>query len=426
MLKKIMEPIRKVLKGGLLHILTGSFLTKAITMLSTVLIARLVSKEIYAYFSYTTNLYSYVELINGLELSGALLVFCSRSSDDDVNTSWLKYSLKVSVLVQFLISVLLCVVITFASIAYPQARKYFYLYLLIPIGTTIINCLQSFIRAYGQNKRFSVMGVVRAAVVTGVSIVLVPFLDVTGMIIAIYAGTIATIYIGAQYCLKIKRRSKTFEISKNEKKKFYVLALSFLVANAFSHLIPLNETFLVNELISDEVITANFKVAGLIPQQLAMIATGICIYFFPEIAKITDFNNAWKKIVKVGLCTGVATIIIGIIGMVTSPLIIRILYGEKYMDAISMSYILWIMRTVDCTLRIVPITFLPALGDTRFNYVASPIFCIIHVLLDYFMISNYGIQGIAFATIISYTLWAICAWCYLRKYCKEQRYRVQE
>lgn len=426
MFGKVIEPVKKAIRGGLLHILTGNFLAKAITMLSAVLIARLVSKELYAYYSYTTNLYSYVELINGLELSGALLVFCSQSHDDNINLSWLKYSLRISVMVQFVVSIALCITVTFASIAYPQARGYFYMYLLIPVGTTIINNLQSFVRAYGQNKLYSLMGVVRASVVTVVSLLLVPILDVKGMIIAIYMGTIATIWIGVKWCVSVTKKSTIINICRGEKKKYFLLAFSFLVANAFSHLIPLNETFLVNELISNETITANFKVAGLIPQQLAIIATGICVYFFPEIAKMTDFRKAWQKIVKVGLFTGIITLFIGIIGMVTSPLVIRILYGEKYLDAISMSNILWIMRTVDCSLRIVPITFLPALGDTKFNYIASPICCFIHLGLDYVMISNFGIEGIAFATILSYTIWAIAAWIYLGIYCKKKNsYRLE-
>ena len=73
MLKKVFEPIWKAIKGGFLYILSGSVLTKAITMITSILIVRLVTKELYAYYTYATNIISYVELLNGLELSGVLL-----------------------------------------------------------------------------------------------------------------------------------------------------------------------------------------------------------------------------------------------------------------------------------------------------------------------------------------------------------------
>lgn len=420
MTNKLIKDIKKIVNNGLLHILTGSFLAKAITMLSTILIVRLVSKELYAYYSYTTNLYSYIDLINGLELSGALLIFCSRSKNNDSNSAWLKYSVKISFFIQLILSILLCFIITFGSIAYPQAKKFFYFYILLPAGTAIINCIQSFVRAYGQNKLYSKISVIRAITIALLSLVLVPIISINGLIIALYFGALIAIGIGGKYCFLIVKNSKKITLTKEEKKHFYILAFSFLVANGFSILIPLNETLLVNEIISNEIITANFKVAGLIPQQLTLITGSICIYFYPEIAKTRNYKKAWNKITKIGVYTAGIIILTSIIGIIVSPLVIKILYGNKYLDAIYISNVLWIMRGIDCSLRIIPITFLPALGDTKFNYIASPIFSLIHIIIDYFMIKNLGINGIALATIISYTLWGSCAWLYLKGYCQKK------
>lgn len=418
MIRKILKPIKDAIRGGLAYIMTGSILTKAITMISSIVLVRLVSKELYAYYSYATNLYGYIEIFNGLELSGALLVLCSKADNKELGGAYLRYCTKVAAIIQGILCIALCVGVTFVGIAYPEARPYIYLYLPIPVLSVIIQNIQSYNRAYHQNKRYSIMGVIRAAGITLFAIILVPFIGVSGMIVARIITCCIVIYIGGVFCYRNLKGVRKIDLSREQKKSIFVLSSSMLVASFFSYLMPLNETYLVNTMIRDTTVTANFKVAGLLPQQLQLISGGICIYFYPAIAKIKDYKKAWNKMVGVGLYTAVAVIGVALIGMLLTPFIIRILYGEQYMDSIEISRALWIMRMINCAFRAVPTTLLPALGDTKFNFIASPVFCFIHVIIDYFMIKNYGIAGVAYATIIVYLMCAICAWGYLKHYCK--------
>lgn len=418
MFKRFLKPIKDAIRGGLAYIMTGSVLTKAITMISSIVLVRLVNKELYAYYSYATNLYGYVELLNGLELSGALLVLCSKADNKEEGGAYLRYCTKMSAVIQLVLSIVLCVIVTFASITYPEARPYMYLYLPIPVLSVIIQNIQSYNRAYQQNKRYSMMGVVRAAGITIFAVALVPFLGVNGMIFARIIACCIVIYIGGVFCYRNLKGVKKIRLSSEQKKRLFVLSLSMLVASFFSYLMPLNETYLVNTLIHDTTVTANFKVAGLLPQQLQLVSGGICIYFYPTIAKIKDYKQAWRKMTGVGIYTAIAVIGVALVGILLTPIIIKVLYGEQYMDAIQLSRILWIMRMTNCAFRAVPSTLLPALGDTKFNFIASPVFCAIHVLIDYVMIKNFGIAGVAYATIIVYLLCAACAWGYLYHYCK--------
>lgn len=418
MFKKFLKPIKDAIRGGLAYIMTGSVLTKAITMISSIVLVRLVSKELYAYYSYATNLYGYIEIFNGLELSGALLVLCSKTDDKGMGGAYLRYCTKISSVLQLCLSVGLCILVSFVSITYPEARSYFYWYLPIPVLSVIIQNIQSYNRAYRQNKRYSMMGVVRALAIMVFALILVPLIGVYGMIVARIAACCIVIYIGGVFCYRNLKGEEKTTLSRAQKKELLVISFSMLVASFFSYMMPLNETYLVNTLIRDTTVTANFKVAGLLPQQLQLISGGICVYCYPAIAKMKDYRKAWRKVVNVGIYTAIAVIGIAMIGILLTPLIIRILYGEQYMDAVGLSRILWIMRMVNCAFRAVPTTLLPALGDTKFNFVASPISCIVHVLIDYFMIIHYGIAGVAYATIIVYLLCAVCAWGYLYHHCK--------
>ncbi len=418
MIKKMLKPIKDAIRGGLAYIMTGSILTKAITMISSIVLVRLVSKELYAYYSYATNLYGYIEIFNGLELSGALLVLCSKADNKELGGAYLRYCTKVASVIQGILCIALCVGVTFVSITYPEAKQYIYLYLPIPVLSVIIQNIQSYNRAYQQNKRYSIMGVVRAAGITLFAIILVPFIGINGMIVARIITCCIVIYIGGVFCYKNLKGVKKIRLLREQKKRIFELSSSLLVASFFSYLMPLNENYLVNTLIHDTTVTANFKVASLLPQQLQLISGGLCIYFYPTIAKIKDYKKAWSKLTQVGIYSAITVISVALVGVLLTPYIIRILYGAQYMDSIELSRTLWIMRMVNCAFRAVPTTLLPALGDTKFNFFASPIFCVLHVAVDYYMINNFGIAGVAYATIIVYLISAICAWVYMYHYCK--------
>ena len=52
--------------------------------------------------------------------------------------------------------------------------------------------------------------------------------------------------------------------------------------------------------------------------------------------------------------------------------------------------------------------------------IISPITCLIHFGLDYLFITNVGIDGVAYAAIITNILSGIVAWVYLTRYCNKK------
>ena len=70
-----------LLKNGFAHIFAGTFLNKAVTMLSSIVIARLVDKQQYAYLSYSDTIYGYLALFSGLGMGSALLKICAGKSE---------------------------------------------------------------------------------------------------------------------------------------------------------------------------------------------------------------------------------------------------------------------------------------------------------------------------------------------------------
>ena len=185
-------------------------------------------------------------------------------------------------------------------------------------------------------------------------------------------------------------------------------------------IIPANETFLVNNLIRDEIISANYKVANLIPSQLPFVTNTIMIYYFPIFSKREKDPQLWQLIKKVGKYTALINILIVMVGIGITPLIIRIAYGDSYIDTAYMSNLLWGVYLINAGFRMIPMNILPALGYIKFNVIISIFSSLIHLCIDYLMIKHYGINGAVITTAITYLVTGLLYWIYVYRKCKEK------
>ena len=174
----------------------------------------------------------------------------------------------------------------------------------------------------------------------------VRLLNGIGYVFAQYSGVLAGIAVLVISIYKIYKKDNPLKkeipkLNRTEIKPFAAMGFSLMVSNFFSGMMPINETFLVNNIIQDEIISANFKVAGLLPAQLLLVSSAIVVYYFPIIARKQANNETWKQIKTIGLVTFCVVMIVASLGAFFTPWIIKYVYGEKYSDATSISYVLW-------------------------------------------------------------------------------------
>lgn len=418
--------IKQLVKDGFLHILTGSFLCRAITMVSSIVIARMVDKTEYAYVSYADNLYTYVGLVAGLGLAAALLKFCASNDSAGRDISFVKLSFLWGGSAQFLASLLLCVVVSFADIPFPEARKYIWALLLYQPVYFIYDTLACYVRTRRENKRYANAGIIMSVCLCVFSIVLLLLVGTMGLIYARYIAVIAVFFYLGIFVYRYFAGVEASRIEKAEKKAFLAMGLSLMAARMFSEMMPANETFLVNQLIKDEIITANFRIAGVFPQLLTLVASSVNIYFFPVVAQMTDWREIKKKLVSIGAFNFAFVLFAALVGAVLTPFAIKLLYGQKYADAIPMTYMLWAMNAMNGCIRMFPMNMLPALGKTKFNLYMAAGSCVVQTFLDYFFIKTLGVYGIAIGTTLVYALSGFAYWWYLMKVCKEEQVKQKD
>lgn len=413
----IWTKLSELTKGGFFHILSGDVLNKAIAMISSVVIARLVNKTEYGYLSYADNLYAYLSLFAGLGMASALLKFCGVRTDKSKDRAYFRFAGTVGLGFQFVVALALCVVTSLMDIPFAQSRVYIWALILYPVLSYLLTLCQIYLRTQNENKRYAASGIISSAGICIFSISFVLLLSTKGIIIARYTACILAIIYVVRTVFGYLDGVEKAKLSHTEKKLFVKMAIALAIANFFSGIMPLNEALLINHIIADEIVTANFHVAGLIPQLLLLVSGAVNVYFFPIIAQMDDWVEIRKKVHKIGILNFVVIFFLMLAGMACTPLAIRILYGEKYMDAIQVSYLLWCMRGMNCCLRIVPMNMLPAIGKTKFNAWVAFFSCCFQIIIDYFFISRFGISGVAWGATIVYLVSGIGYWTYFEAVC---------
>lgn len=414
------QNIKSLFNGGFFHILLGGSLTKIIAFLSSIVIIRFISKSDYAFLAYTDNLYSYILLLSGLGCGTAILKYCVTENNDK-NNAYFYFSIKYGTIVQFVILVLFLFGMQIFNIPFEQSKKYIYMLLLYPILYFWIGAFQSYMRALFCNKEFAYAGVIQTTMILVLSIALVLPFGVGGVILARYISSIVVVI----YCALIIKKNKKgnadlYKLNLTEKKSFCLLGLSLLVANLFSMVMPLNEAFLVNNIIKNVNITAEYKVAALIPSQLPFFTTAIVTYYMTIFAKYTDKKQIWNKLKKVGYITMFLIAIVSIVGIIISPFIISMVYGTQYKDTYTLMVLMWGVHAINAGMRMLPMNILPIIGYAKFNMIVAIISSIVHLTIDYILINQYGINGAVIASGLVYLFSGLAYWIYIKtRLCEE-------
>lgn len=408
----LVDGIKRLFKGGFFHILTGNVLNKAVAMISSVVVARIVDKVSYAHLSYADNIYSYITLFSGLGMASALLKFCSADNDKEKDVAYLKFAYKVGGGFELAAAIIACIALTVFEIPYAGARVFAWMLVLYPLFSYFISTNSIYMRTQLDNQKYAGVGVAFSVFSCVFSIIGILTLGTNGIVAGRYLAVLLVFLYTAIYVRKKTKGHNEIKLSSKEKKAFFSMGISLAMANFFSGIMPLNEVFLVNNIIRDETISANFRVAGLIPQMLLLVSGAVTVYYFPIVARLKNGKEIKAKVLQIAIINFAVVGVIALVGALLTPLALDILYSGKYNDAVSISYVLWLMRTANCAVRYVPMNMLPAIGKTKFNLVTAIISCVAQCGLDYFFINKFGIIGVAYGAIIVYIASGIGYWVY--------------
>ena len=283
MIQTISSKIKELFKGGFFHIFVGNTLVKMIAFFSSIVIVRLVNKDDYAYLTYADNLYNYVISFAGLGMTSSILKYCAAAKSKEEDKAYFLFAIKYGSLFEAVLSLIVVLYVTVSIIPFPEAKGMVYVLVLYPTVNNILSTLMGYLRAHGENRAYAKAAVVQTTCVFAGSIIFVVMFGIYGIALARYCAIGIAVFLMIPVSSKYLKNVSANHLTHKEIKGFMTMSISLTMSNLFSLIMPINEMTLVNELLRNEVITSNYKIAIMIPSQLSFFTQSIIVYYFTSV-----------------------------------------------------------------------------------------------------------------------------------------------
>ena len=395
----LLEQVKKLKKHGLGDVFLSSVFCEMISFLISVFVVRILSKEDYGYYAIAYNIYGYISVFVGCGLSNGILQYCSESRAESEKSSIYDFCRKFGTV--FNIALLLAMPLLSLILLGDAARPYFVAMSGWPLVAYFSNYYLMRLRVKKDNRHFMLSNVISATVFLGSSAILAEVMGVMGYIIALYIKYAVSFVTSAYFLNKHHGQTKATErLTKKLKTEIVKYSLICCLTNFASHILILADVTCVNLLVGEAAAVATYKTAAQIPTALMFIPSSIIVFVFPYLAQ-NNRNYLWLKRQSKNLLAGILGIntLISFAVFLLAPVIVRILWGTRYLDAVPVLRILTINFLVTGSFNMVFGNIMVAVKKVNVNLVKTVVCSCLNIALDIVLINCYGSVGAALATL---------------------------
>ena len=306
-------------------------------------------------------------------------------------------------------------IIALVSIIYPHPSQYTgasILLIFLCIGLPFQDLTSTSLtieRTKMENKRYMYFSVMAAAISVILRIVGAYFGGIKGTVILKVIAEVLTCVVIIYYIYnKYIKGMDVKNISNQLKKEIMVYSVNNMVANGIWTLFMITEFYLISRILNDPVALADYKVACVFPSNMAIITSSIAVFVTPYFVEheddLTWIRHNYFKVLK---ATNILLGFFAIILFVFAPQIIVFLYGEKYLNIVSIMRILIIAHFINAGIKTLHISLLAAMGHAKENMLISIVGFILQVFLISIILPKYGILGLAINNVFVYFAMAV-------------------
>jgi O-antigen/teichoic acid export membrane protein len=281
------------------------------------------------------------------------------------------------------------------------ANKILLLMAFFPIGRLYIDILQVYYRASQQNNLFAKFTITTNITLLIINIISTYKYGLNGLIIGTYITYILVFIIS----FKLLNILEIVQLNNNDinTKEFIKFSSYNVFATAFSQIIFILDIILLGYIIHDTKLIAIYKIATTIPFALNFIPGVIVSYYYPIITKIKQEQKSVKNFMhKLQIKMFGLTLLISTILIITAKPLIILIWGTKYISAITPFRILMIGYPLIACGRIIYGMILAIYGKVSFSMWLNIILLFINLLSTYFLITHYNIIGAALGILFIY------------------------
>lgn len=417
-IKNINEIITKLKNTGFIHIFGSRVINQMITFLSGIALVRIISKTQYGVYTYTNNIMSFFMLLSGLGITSGILQICSEQYDNPQYTRrTFIYGTKLAVIFNVILGILIAIFSFIVPLRVNGANSLLTMMSMLPVGIILFELIQVYYRYNRLNKMYSYYSSTNTLIILTFSVVGAILWSIEGLIFFRYLAYIISISIGI-VIFKFPRSifKEKVELESSQKHDLLKLSLVSMVNNSTGHLIYILDIFIVGLVIPNESVIASYKVATIIPNALIFIPASLMVYVYPYFASHKD-DKKWvsKNFFLIIKYFGVFNLLITIFLMIFAPLIIKIIFGIQYLDAVAPFRILSLGYFFSATFRKVVGNLLVTQRKLKFNFWLGIVEGVINIISNIILVNYMGSIGAAITSLVIVILSSIIGVRYFLK-----------
>ncbi len=408
--RKTIEFFGDKIKKGLVQMLGANALNKIITMVSGMVITRVLSKEVYGEWSIVLNIYSYFNLVSALGLTNGAFQFGAENQKTSKEYDYCSYCLRKGILINAVLVLFGLIYANIHEFSITGTGIFLAIYIPMLMLEYFMNSLLVILRCENRIKEYArVLNI--NTVLFAVGTCGGAFFGIIGVITGRYiAYTTSILILIRKMRPELNKIRKAESLSKLETVALWKFSLISCLSAAMNSLLYLIDVTMVTNLMVSAEQTAVYKVATIIPNSLNFIPSSIMVVILPTLIA-NNKNDKWLKshIPKYYFALGALNAFVLLISIVGAPLIIRIISGNKYVSSVPPFRILMIGYAISSTFRIMSANILFGMKKVSVNMLVNIIAGLSDIALNMYMIPKHGMNGAAIATVLSEIIASILA-----------------
>lgn len=413
-MERIHDKFETLIRTGFFHIFGSSVMNKIIAFLSSIVLVRILSKEEYGVFTYAWNIYSIILLFSGMGLDSGMLQLASEKSGDESYAKKISnFSVRFGLLFDLLLMVFILSLALFAPLKIEKARGTLGLLCLLPFFHFLFQMTISYLRAEKKNKEYALVSIINTTLIFLISVGAAVFFREKGLVIGYYVAYLSS-FVVAIVVYGVHLFNESTPIEKMQKNILLKISFISMLNIGLSQLMYLLDVFVLGMVDPQEKILASYKVATMLPTALAFIPNSLITYIYPYFAEhredrewcLTKYRQVLKIMVVFNGCISIALFAL-------APIVIKMLFGTEYLDAVPVFRLLSINYFVSGTFRILSGNLLVTQRKLKFNLFVAIVSSLTNIIADYFFIGWWGSIGAAVATILVVFVSSVLSTSYL-------------
>lgn len=424
-MNELITKIKAFAKDGLFHIFGSSVLAQAGALISSMVVVRRLPKMDYGDYVSANNLYSYLAIFIGLGMTSAVIQYCSERIPERRRNAIYRHSLITGSLGNIVVTLAIMAVAAFKEWS-GDSQVAYYLRLMsgLPFAVYANSYLQVILRVKLNNQAFSYANMLYAAMSLVGNICFTLLFGIPGLILSLYLANLAA---AAKCAVALRKDGFFMELLRKEeglggkeKREITGYALICALTNFASTLLVLLDVTCLDLVIGDSSVLADYKVAATIPAACTFIPSCLVTFFYPKLVDAFSVGRerGREEVKRLMIVFAVINGGVYLCLALGAPLIIWIIFGEKYLNVVPIFEVLSLNYFIYCQRNLLG-NVIAVIKRVKVNLVFSIVSGLLNVILNLILIQSFASMGAALATVTVTCIMGMMDYIYLRYYYKK-------